>query len=261
MSLLLRLSAGLVLLSSCNRPDFEVSEADRDIKTVNTDNQIFLEGKPLTYSIKCFNAEGKQQYVVLDGSHGMNYGQNLNFTDEKTGDYVVNTFSISTIANEEEFMNSSQSPIKFKYFNSAGAMLPETQQTGVVDNAENIWLDPPRSGAFKVLNLSAYPYVNFPLTLGEKYDYSIVIGKMWASPEIIQWPQNESTLVFEHRYTVTGKLKMPYAEAEVECYKIEATTKSDLGQSNSIFYYNEKLGFVKMIFTNLNGSRFEFDLQ
>ncbi|MDX1372742.1 MAG: hypothetical protein R3321_09750 [Nitrososphaeraceae archaeon] len=242
-----------LLISSCNRP-YELSKADKSVETINDDNLLFKVDQPIKYSVSI-----KKD----DINYGVNTEMvNFNFDEElplvKISDSLpyVKYFSITAQATTTENQhNDYQSNIQFDFYDNNNEWIPIYQGTGVVDNEYNIWLHPPRVSYFKLLNLSAYPYVKLPLEINKTWDFTIPIGKQWGHNSLgSQW--GKSTLIFDHQYTVSDSLIIN----DLPCYKIDAISSSSLGISHGTFYFNEDYGFVKMIFNKLDGTEIIFDL-
>lgn len=139
--------------------------------------------------------------------------------------------------------NYSQTVLRYTYpddFNTS---------TGVVENCKNIWMHPPRSGSFAPMQLSAFPYVKFPLQIGDQYQWELLSGTHYAQKDLINWNGNLQTIM---KYEVKEKTNFRFKNENLECYKIEATTLSALGNGKTVFYFNEQYGFVYIKFLSID---------
>ena len=59
--------------------------------------------------------------------------------------------------------------------------------TGLIENRHNVWLHPPRSYLFRILELNPYPYVKYPLVVGKQWQDSMRIGDHWADSRWKVW--------------------------------------------------------------------------
>ena len=123
----------------------------------------------------------------------------------------------------------------------------------MVENPKNIWIVPPRNFLLKVLELSPYPYVKFPLDTIKKWYYRKTVSDKWGDERWMQWKGPT-----EARYTYYNKGRRlanhPYL-GEISVYYIRGIG-SIKGKTSSVdFYFNEEYGFVQMNYLNVDSSR------
>ena len=129
--------------------------------------------------------------------------------------------------------------------------------TGIVEDNNELWIHPPRFYIYSILELSAFPYINFPLKIGKKWEWSIDVGDTWLKKVDIK---GDKLTNFTHSYIVKNENMIASNFGNLNCYIINATTTSSLGISTSKFYYNHKYGFVEMTFNNINETILHFKL-
>lgn len=253
----------IVLLNACNRfADYSDADKENPI-TRNDDNLVFKSNSMFNYAVKYIDSD-KQEKEVLMNQASLSFDDPYPVIPLDSGctyqQAQVKSFRIFVEeARADNEHNTNQSTIRYQYFNGSGDLMPIELRTGVVDNQSNIWLHPPRDSFFKVLNLSAYPFVKFPLQTGKKWVYELKVGKYWGHADFGKdWP--EDGLLFTHTYEVKGKKEIMIGNKLIDCFHIQAETKSGLGTSGSNFYYNKILGFVRMEFNQLNGSEMQFEI-
>ncbi|OBX23811.1 hypothetical protein BAA08_02300 [Bizionia sp. APA-3] len=134
----------------------------------------------------------------------------------------------------------SQTVIEYEYLNAAKKILA-TEKTGLIENDKNIWFHPPRTLDAGILQLSAFPYIK--LTDQTKWKW-----KLDAAFEKYQ----DVHLV--HSYKKMKSISYKTKFGLLPCIPISATSQSHIGISTSVFIYNEKYGFVKLEFNNIDGT-------
>lgn len=128
--------------------------------------------------------------------------------------------------------------------------------TGLKRESDLVWIHPPRFDNFRVLELNAFPYYKKYSLSWEK---SITFRNDWGNEKWITW---EGLRRSTSTYTA---LEIPVVyllgNEKIDCVEINAsTTIPDLGKTSSVFYYNEKYGFVRMVFVTINNKKIEFRL-
>lgn len=140
---------------------------------------------------------------------------------------------------------------QFKYIGVKG--------TGVGESPDSIFLHPPRMDKYAILEFSPYPIVHFPLSVGKEWTWNLEIGLFWAKQAGIK--NFGEVYDFKYTYKVTKDTSILFDKNFVKCYVIEANCKSPYGNSRLISYFNDKYGFMKMRYSNMDGSRFNFMLE
>lgn len=132
------------------------------------------------------------------------------------------------------------------------------KHTGVEETHSRIFLHPPRHNQYAILEFSPFPIVQFPLSVGKEWSWTNTIGYGWAKAAGIQNFKDVSDFIFY--YKVTGNTTLKYDGETIRCFIIEASCKSQYGNSKLISFFNDKYGFVKMEYLNMDDSIFIFSL-
>lgn len=130
--------------------------------------------------------------------------------------------------------------------------------TGLVDNKYNVWLHPPRGSLFSVLELNPYPYVKYPLAIGNQWQDSMSIGDHWSDS---RWKVWTGSIVNAYKYEVKGKASVVVDNQEIPCWVIESSATSKIGDTALVSYFNEEYGFVKLDYVNIDGSKIVLQLK
>lgn len=134
-----------------------------------------------------------------------------------------------------------------------------TNYTGVIESEQEIFLHPPRHGKYTILEFSPFPIVKFPLEIGKSWSWPLLIGIGWAKMAGIA--NFNTPYEFTHNYSVTGVSTYKWGTNIISCFTIEGSCKSPFGNSKLIAHFNQKYGFVKMEYSNMDGSLYTFNLE
>ncbi len=126
-----------------------------------------------------------------------------------------------------------------------------------IDKGENyVWIHPPRSDNFKILELNAFPYF---VKNEKKWERSMIFNSNWGNKQWIEWEGVKTAYsIYELTrenivYNLQGK--------NILCSEIKAYTNiPELGKTNATFYYNSTYGFVQMTFITINNKIIELKL-
>ena len=124
--------------------------------------------------------------------------------------------------------------------------------SGAIENEGNVWIHPPRDKYFEILELNPFPYIKAPYNIGTKWTWRLDIGDSWADG---RWKLWNGSIENKYYYEITGKQTLKMALGEVECFVIESDAKSRIGETKLTAYFNTKFGFVKLNYTNIDGSK------
>jgi len=148
-----------------------------------------------------------------------------------------------------------QTVIEIKYLNPDGhAIAVET--TGVIENSANIWMHPPRLKMFNILQIAPWPFIKSPYVIENKWKWHFTHSEFPSDHRFVEW---EGTLENTYEYYISGKKTIETKFGFVECYVIEAKAFNDkIKNSTLVSFFNPNIGFVKMEFTNADGSTIVF---
>lgn len=211
-------------------------------KNIDSNNKIFKIGNALVYD-----------YVVIENNTEYKLSYIAGIPDNK---FELINRSIDTIASKIHLIipkvkksdrtNRNQTEIKYMY-------APEfsfISGTGVVENENNIWLHPPRSGIFAALETCPFPYVKFPTKIGKEWKEKMKIGDHWSNEKWGIWTKK---LSLSYKYKITGKTKVNTNFGEIDCYVIESFAESAIGESKLISFFSEKFGFIRLEYEMVTG--------
>lgn len=222
-------------------------------------NKIFVPGRVFfyDYSVAVGDTVGK---IKLDWQKDPRFkGKVLTawiITSESDSQYFIKEVRYSVIADSlvTERTNRNQTEVHIGLFKDdflAG------ENTGIVENERNVWIHPPRSSLFEVLNTCPYPYVQLPLYIGKKWFDEMKISEQWGNP---MWACWKKKLLMDLSYEVTSKENFSIDGKDYECFLVKSTAISKIGKCEQLFYFNDRLGFVKMEYDILNKIKVNLNL-
>lgn len=124
--------------------------------------------------------------------------------------------------------------------------------SGAIENEENVWIHPPRDKYFRILELNPFPYIKAPYEIGTKWTWYMGIGDHWADEH---WKLWEGQIENEYEYEITDSLTLKTDLGSIECLVVESKATSRIGETGLMAYFNPKYGFVKLDYTNIDGSK------
>ena len=171
-------------------------------------------------------------------------------TEEK----VIDSFTIDMkVQSNLTAILSQQIPIIYEYpFD--GKIIKET--TGIIEDKAGINIHQPRLGNLYFTAILPMPSVNFPLGSNSESESETKIIK--SSFEEI----NGKTIKQAKRSAGTDTFV--YKDEVINCYVYEAENLSEieeLGKYNLRYWFNEKYGFVRYLYTKPDGSAIDIKLQ
>ncbi len=222
---------------------------NRDEMRFTENNSTYIEGNQFTYNYNHTSIDGLSFYFKYD-----EYGDWAFTPIDSIDTNTITQVKISVMPGLSPMIqinpNYNQTIIKFNYY-SQNDRVPFGGSSGVIENEKNIWVHPPRDKYFKILELNPFPFIKAPFEIGNKWSWQLEIGDFWSDHRWKIWKGN---IVNNYEYMITGKKEINTLIGKIDCYIIVATAKSRLGETHLTSYFNAKYGFVKLNYTNIDGS-------
>ena len=171
--------------------------------------------------------------------------------NENTIDKVIITVKFGLKPMNFQNPDYNQTVISFNYPQISGK---ETfnSTSGVIENEKNVWIHPPRDRFFRILEINPFPFIQAPYEIGNKWNWSLKIGSFWGDS---RWKTWDESIENKYIYEIIDKKKIKLAIGEFECYVIQSTAKSSIGQTHLTAYFNMEIGFVKLEYTNIDSTK------
>ena len=124
------------------------------------------------------------------------------------------------------------------------------EKTGFTEDKEHIFLHPPRGGDFAFTTIVPMPEVKLPPTLISESTTELKIVKS-------AFKQLNGQTVSQKRQQMNETEEFDYNGNQLLCYKIEGWNTShieEFGQYKVTYLFNERFGFVRLLYEKPDGS-------
>ena len=133
---------------------------------------------------------------------------------------------------------------------------PYIESGGSIVNDSILFMHPPRSDCYKILEFCPMPYF-YNNKKESTWDWNLVIGSNFAIDGVYSI-QYEDT--FKIRYVIEDTELVYWEHDNLLCYRIAATSISRFGVSKATYYLNNRFGVIKCALEPVNKSKFSFEL-
>jgi hypothetical protein len=244
-----------------------VEKAD-SIKTYdenyNSNNLIYNIGKKFTYSYYYQNFDSAK-FLIKKGKEIMQpEGYSISdweFVDKaKEDSETIRSLILKPNSGnpfEKHLKDYNQTAVSYEYLMNNGKSFT-MEVTGAIENENNVWIHPPRSIFFKILELNPFPYIKTPYKIGTTWKWNLKIGEHWSDKRWLEWKGGIENI---YNYEITDYKIIPTKLGELQCYVINSNATSRIGKTKLISYFNAKYGFVKLDYTNIDGTKTIIELE
>ena len=129
--------------------------------------------------------------------------------------------------------------------------------SGVLENDSLLWSHPPRDGDYSILELSPYPYIKLPATVGQQWQWPLVVGSQWSNKRWATW-QGDITVVSS--YHTVGQRTLASNFGPLTCWVVEANATCPQGSSTLQSWYHPTYGFVQLRYRTIDGEHLTLTL-
>ncbi len=217
-----------------------------DENRYNKNNTIFKVGTSFKYDFEHLTPAGEVTYFKINEDQ-----KGWIFVDaEATDSLVVKSVVIDVINGNPmaQFLpDYNQTVIAY--------MLVEGipfSMSGVIENEASVWMHPPREHYFKILELNPFPYIKAPYEVGTTWTWDLAIGSSWADE---RWKTWEGVIENKYQYEITDQVTLETDMGDLDCFVIESSAESRIGETALTAYFHPEYGFVRLNYTNIDGSK------
>ncbi|REC42785.1 MULTISPECIES: hypothetical protein [Chryseobacterium] len=232
-------------------------------QNVNSNNIIYTQGKKFMFSYYYQNAKG-ERFLIKKGKDILQLEgytvADWEFVDSLTQDKeTIHTISLQVnlgnpFTNIPEY---NQTSISYEYLLKNGEVFT-METTGAIENEMNVWIHPPRSSFFEILELNPFPYIKAPYKIGTKWNWKLQIGDHWSDKRWLEWKGEIENL---YTYEIVDKKMITTRFGNLECFVIDAKANSRIGETKLRSYFNPLFGFIKLEYQNIDGSTTILELE
>jgi len=168
----------------------------------------------------------------------------------------IETISIKVL---NGISNERQTEVKYDYqYLVKPGFEPFSSTSGVIENKLNTWMHPHRDKYFMILELNPFPYIQRPFKIGNKWIWSLEIGDYWKDD---RWKTWDGSIQNNYEYEIVSEEKLNTAIGTMDCWVVQGTATSEIGATGLIAYFNEKNGFVKLDYINIDKSKLIIEIK
>ncbi len=229
----------------------------------NENNKIYVVGKTFRYSYYYEGLDGKK-YLITKGNEIQK--ENYKFFDwdfiefdKQNNETIKEVILRASSGNpfEKDIPEYNQTSISYQFMQNNGEIFT-MEVTGAIENEKNVWIHPPRSSFFEILELNPFPYIKEPLKIGNKWNWKLKIGDHWSDKRWLEWKGGIENI---YEYEIIDKKNIETKLGILKCFVIKSKAKSRIGETQLLSYFNENYGFVKLDYKNIDGTKTILELE
>ncbi|TGE04258.1 hypothetical protein [Hymenobacter fodinae] len=129
--------------------------------------------------------------------------------------------------------------------------------TGVEESPSGVWIHPPRFDEYAILELSPFPEVRLPFSVGQEWDWELSVGSHWSNPAWAVW---KDRMVVRSHYKAGGEKNIQTRLGQLTCYEVTAVATCTAGKTTLVLLFHPQYGFVELDYRNMDGKRMRFQL-
>lgn len=234
---------------------------NKDDNRYNQDNKIYKVGRKFTFTYDYQDKAGIKMRMAKPDTTSPNGGGWKLVRAESNSANSVSQIILSANSGLMPFIqvfpDYNQTVILYDFKLVSGASW-NNEMTGVIENSKNLWLHPPRTGLFGILELNPFPYIKQPIKIGAEWTWKLEFGEQWADKRWLLWKGKNQNKI---QYKITGQSVIKTKLGVLKCYVVESEATSALGSTKLVSYYNNEFGFIKLDYTNIDKSKITLELQ
>lgn len=249
----------IILISSCQQMSngkfvddegiqIELIENDStSVHLYNFDNNIYVPEKE--FHFQYLYVKNGEKYLYRDDGVNWNFVKH-DTLNSKIIDHLIKEVHMTVVQGnpmKKYITDYNQTVIKYNYHPKNSYNL-----TGLVENSKNIWLHPPRQSMFEILELNPFPFIKTPFKIGNKWNWKLRVGDHWGDPRWWEW---EGVITNSINYEIVNFQKVNTAFGNIDCYIVDSYATNEIGKTFLKAYFNEKYGFVKLNYVNIDNSQ------
>jgi hypothetical protein len=149
-----------------------------------------------------------------------------------------------------------ESLLQYDYLNKERRGI-KREQTGLVEVCRDITIHPPQENHFLITELNPFPAIKEPFVKDNVWQSTTTTSDVGGSQKWRTWQGSvQVNASYRIRDIQTIKTNIGY----LKCFVVEATAQSNIGETRLVAYFNEEYGFVKLNYTNIDGSYLVMDI-
>lgn len=264
------------LLTGCSTPPDNLTNINgvwietflpenQDENRYTADNKIFAAGREFQYQYHYISPQGDTllfKNIQSATPEFQSYHYAWDFVrPDSADDQTIQTLSIKIAEGREPYVfsdrNFNQTVQEIRLYNPEKKELGGYASGTLIENAKNVWMQPPNMKLFRILALNPLPFISAPYKQGNNWEWKMEVGQ---SNSDVRWKAWGGVLESNMKYRISGQetVRVPWGEAR--CHIVEADAESGLGRTHLKAAFSEEHGFLRLDYTNIDGSKLVFEL-
>lgn len=238
---------------------------NQDENRYTADNKIFIAGREFLYRYRYISPKGDTllfKNIQSATPEFQSYHRAWDFVQPDSADnQTIETVSIKIAEGREPYVlndpNFNQTVQEIRLYNPEKKELGGYASGTLIENPKNVWMQAPNMKLFRILSLNPYPFISAPYKQGNSWKWKVDVGE---SNGDLRWKAWGGTLTSNMTYEISGQesVRVPWGEAR--CHIVEADAESGLGRTHLKAAFSEEHGFLRLDYTNIDGSKLVFEL-
>ena len=227
---------------------FDSSNVDEN--RYNHNNNIYTVGRKFTFSYFYADKKGVKYLMTKNGSNNWGF-EKISIKNPNSVSEIMLSVNSGLSPFIQQLPDYNQTVITYDFKLHDGNSLTN-EMTGIIENTKNVWMHPPRTDFFKILEINPFPYIKAPFNIGNEWTWKLKFGDHWKDKRWLLWSGENENI---YSYKIIDKVKLKTKLGILDCFIVVGEAKSSLGKTNLKSYFNEKFGFVKLDYTNIDGTK------
>jgi len=146
-----------------------------------------------------------------------------------------------------------------KKYAPARSFLCSGVSTGTIDNYKNLWIHPPRQFTFRILQFNPFPFYYRDEAV-KHWSWTVEVGGAYLDP---RWVNTKGNIKMKFDYERQKDETVHCPLGKIKCKVTQATGTPDNNAFPKTYlksYYHPGYGFVRLEYTNINGSKLVMQL-
>ncbi|WP_224999935.1 hypothetical protein [Cesiribacter sp. SM1] len=224
-------------------------------------NQVYKDSIRFIYRYHYISPDGKKylQKVVPKANKDREKAWKLVPLQEKdslTNDRLQLVVETDLKGADAQTQGYNHTPIRWEYYAPAG-QISFLERSSLVENWKNIWITPPRARMFRIMALNPFPSIQSPYKIGNSWEWHQEVAGYWGDE---RWKEWAGPVMIHYHYTISQEEKISSAMGTLPTLVIQGVASSKLGSTSLKAHYHAKYGFVKLLFSNIDGSQILLEL-
>ncbi len=173
-------------------------------------------------------------------------------TVQDSSGIIVDSFQLNMKTRNSNVAEKAIRQITVEYEYLKNGKTFDTETTGIEDNTQRVNIHPPRDSYFDVSEVVHFPFITKPIGLGFKSSTEIVIQKASYTNRKTNEKIDLAGKRIKQEIALIDSTAISFKKKELKCFVVQGKNLNylkELGQFTGKFYFNEKYGFVKFIYT------------